>query len=210
MRRTSWARAITGLAVAGLLASACGSSDRGEDAAADVARGGWRTAGGDRCGHEFGDLESPCGEGTQGRHRLGVTADSITIGYGDDAGYAAAPGLSHEITDAMEAIMDWCNDQGGINGRQIEGNYYDAKMTEVNTGARRTSAATPGSATKSPPAAPTPRAARLRSRAAGCATRRVGRAVPAVGGPEPVARRSAARAASDRAGLGGAARTGRR
>jgi hypothetical protein len=27
--------------------------------------------------------------------------------------------------------MKWCNDQGGINGRQIEGKYYDAKITEV-------------------------------------------------------------------------------
>jgi ABC-type branched-subunit amino acid transport system substrate-binding protein len=36
------------------------------------------------------------------------------------------------MSDAMEAIIDWCNDQGGINGREVVGRYYDAKLTEVN------------------------------------------------------------------------------
>ena len=61
-----------------------------------------------------------------------MTADSVTIGYGDDAGYQAAPGLNHEMSDAVKAMIDWCNDQGGINGRKVKGNYYDAKITEVN------------------------------------------------------------------------------
>ena len=26
-------------------------------------------------------------------------------------------------------MIEWCNDQGGINGRTVEGNYYDAKIT---------------------------------------------------------------------------------
>ncbi len=55
----------------------------------------------------------------------------ITIGYGDDAGYQPAPGLSHQLSDAMKAMISWCNDQGGINGRKVVGNYYDAKVTEV-------------------------------------------------------------------------------
>ena len=29
-------------------------------------------------------------------------------------------------------MIDWCNEQGGINGREIVGNYYDATITEVN------------------------------------------------------------------------------
>ena len=61
----------------------------------------------------------------------GVDATSITIGYGDDAGYTANPGLSVEATDAVKALITWCNDQGGINGRTIKGNYYDAKITDV-------------------------------------------------------------------------------
>jgi ABC-type branched-subunit amino acid transport system substrate-binding protein len=41
------------------------------------------------------------------------------------------PGLDHELSDAMKAMIEWCNEQGGINGRQIEGTYYDAKFSEV-------------------------------------------------------------------------------
>jgi ABC-type branched-subunit amino acid transport system substrate-binding protein len=80
----------------------------------------------------FGDLESPCGEGDgAGATAKGVTDDQITIGYGDDAGYAAAPGLDHELSDAIKAMISWCNDQGGINGRTIKGNYYDAKVLDI-------------------------------------------------------------------------------
>jgi ABC-type branched-subunit amino acid transport system substrate-binding protein len=80
----------------------------------------------------FGTLPSPCGPGTaSGATANGVTDTSITIGYGDDAGYAAAPGLDKEMSDAMRAMITWCNGQGGINGRKIIGNYYDAKVLQV-------------------------------------------------------------------------------
>ena len=61
-----------------------------------------------------------------------MTDSSITIGYGDDAGFQSAPGLSHEISDAMRGMIKWCNDQGGINGREVVGDYGDAKIFEVN------------------------------------------------------------------------------
>ncbi len=64
---------------------------------------------------------------------LGVTADQITIGYGDDAGYQGQPGINHEMSDAVKAMIAWCNDQGGINGRTIVGNYYDAKILDATT-----------------------------------------------------------------------------
>ena len=60
-----------------------------------------------------------------------MTNTTITIGYGDDAGYAAAPGLDKEMSDAVKPMIKWCNDQGGINGRKIVGNYYDAKVLQV-------------------------------------------------------------------------------
>jgi ABC-type branched-subunit amino acid transport system substrate-binding protein len=83
-------------------------------------------------GTTFGDLESPCGPGdASGATAQGVTDGEIVIGYGDDAGYQAAPGLSAELSDAMVAMIDWCNEQGGINGREVVGNYYDAKVTEA-------------------------------------------------------------------------------
>jgi ABC-type branched-subunit amino acid transport system substrate-binding protein len=55
----------------------------------------------------------------------------VTIAYGDDAGYPGLSGQGHEMSDAVEALIGWCNDQGGINGRTVVGNYYDAKVTEV-------------------------------------------------------------------------------
>src|SRR5262249_36535424 len=62
----------------------------------------------------------------------GVTNSSITIATGDDRGFAGSPGLNHEIGDSMKAFVKWCNDQGGINGRQLNLVFYDAKVTEAN------------------------------------------------------------------------------
>jgi ABC-type branched-subunit amino acid transport system substrate-binding protein len=81
---------------------------------------------------KFGTLVSPCGPGdAKGATDKGVTDTTITIGYGDDAGYASAPGLDKEMSDAMRPMIKWCNDQGGINGRKIIGNYYDAKLLQI-------------------------------------------------------------------------------
>ena len=82
---------------------------------------------------DFGTMASPCGAGdAKGATQQGVTDTSITIGYGDDAGYAASPGLNKEISDAVKAMIKWCNDQGGINGRQVVGDYHDAAIMNVN------------------------------------------------------------------------------
>ena len=115
-----------------VVAGACGS-DRKDD---NSSSGSTNTTaassskGGDQ---KFGDLDSPCGEGTaKGATDQGVTDDKITIVFGDDAGYSASPGLNHEMGDALKAMIKWCNDQGGINGREIDGIYKDAKITEVN------------------------------------------------------------------------------
>ena len=83
----------------------------------------------------FGDAPWPCSKGsganTDSGTEPGVTKNSIAIGTGDDAGYAAAPGLNHQITDAMKAFVKKCNDLGGINGRQITLNYYDAQLLNI-------------------------------------------------------------------------------
>jgi ABC-type branched-subunit amino acid transport system substrate-binding protein len=81
---------------------------------------------------KFGTLDSPCGPGTAtGATAKGVTNTTITIGYGDDAGYTAAQGLDKEMSDAVKPMIKWCNDQGGINGRKVIGNYYDAKVLQI-------------------------------------------------------------------------------
>jgi hypothetical protein len=86
-------------------------------------------------GPTFGDSPWPCGPAAAGvtnkATEQGVTADSINIAYGDDAGYAAAPGLNHEISDAIKAAIKKCNELGGIAGRKLVGDYYDAKILEV-------------------------------------------------------------------------------
>jgi ABC-type branched-subunit amino acid transport system substrate-binding protein len=81
---------------------------------------------------KFGTLDSPCGPGdASGATATGVTNTAISIGYGDDAGYAAAPGLDKEMSDAMKPMIKWCNEQGGINGRKVVGKYYDAAVLQV-------------------------------------------------------------------------------
>ena len=80
----------------------------------------------------FGDLESPCGEGdASGATDQGVTDESIAIGYGDDRGFTSAPGLAQEVGDAVDAMVAWCNEQGGINGRELVGTRYDAAVSNM-------------------------------------------------------------------------------
>jgi len=122
-------RALAGAVVAvALLAGACssGRSDATGDGTSSATTEVADTV-------SFGTLPSPCGPGqASGATQKGVTDTSIAIGYGDDAGFAQSPGLDHELSDAMKAMIGWCNDQGGINGRQVVGNYHDAKVLDVN------------------------------------------------------------------------------
>lgn len=130
-----WARWLGVCTVSVMVASGC-SGGRGSLPAAPGAgptTSGSSPTSGTSTSATFGDLPTPCGEGNgTGATDQGVTDTSITIGYGDDAGYAASPGLEHELSDAMKAMIKWCDAEGGINGRQIDGVYYDAAVTQVN------------------------------------------------------------------------------
>jgi ABC-type branched-subunit amino acid transport system substrate-binding protein len=80
----------------------------------------------------FGTLPSPCGPGhATGATDQGVTASSIRIAYGDDRGFTGDPGLNQEMGDAVKDMIAWCNAQGGIEGRKIVGDFYDAAVTNV-------------------------------------------------------------------------------
>jgi ABC-type branched-subunit amino acid transport system substrate-binding protein len=135
--RTRPRRLVAGIvAVAAVLSLVAGACGDGRDESGDDGGGGGGSDTTVATGADgFGEMASPCGEG-EGTNAAGtdpgLTADSITIAYGDDAGYQAAPGLNKEMSDAIKAMIDWCNDQGGINGREIQGNYYDAAILNVN------------------------------------------------------------------------------
>jgi ABC-type branched-subunit amino acid transport system substrate-binding protein len=119
-----------------LVAASCG--DRGDN---DTSGGGGTdtteaAAGGEGAG-DFGDLAGVCGpaEGEVGpvgddpAETQGVDEDSIKIGTVSDPGFEGRPGLNQEIFDAGEAFVAWCNEAGGINGRQVELTLYDAAIT---------------------------------------------------------------------------------
>ena len=131
---------VVGACVA-LLAGAC--SSRGEDDAGGSNSTDTSVAsdseGGD--GVTFGDMASPCGPAAEGTSATtaaaadpaetqGVSADTIQVGTIADPGFSGAPGLNQEIFDAGDAFVAWCNDQGGINGRQLELTKYDAAISE--------------------------------------------------------------------------------
>jgi ABC-type branched-subunit amino acid transport system substrate-binding protein len=79
----------------------------------------------------FGDLEEVCGPGdAAGSTAQGVTDDSIKVGTISDPGFVGRQGLNQELFDATEVFTTWCNEAGGINGREIEVVERDAKLTE--------------------------------------------------------------------------------
>jgi ABC-type branched-subunit amino acid transport system substrate-binding protein len=130
-RRARWLAAVIVIALA---AAACGS---GRSSSSEGDSGSSTDTTASESSSSFGTLASPCGPAEGGAAsgataEQGVTDSSITIGYGNDAGYQATPGLNAEMAFAVEGMIDWCNEQGGINGRTVEGVYYDAKVTEVN------------------------------------------------------------------------------
>jgi ABC-type branched-subunit amino acid transport system substrate-binding protein len=129
-------RVLRGLALVaalGVAAAGCGS-DRGTDSTgAEPTTSQQAATTTAPAAVKFGDLTSPCGKGdAKGATQQGVTDTSITIGYGDDRGFAGSPGLNKEMGEAIELMIDWCNKQGGINGRQVVGKNYDAKILEVD------------------------------------------------------------------------------
>src|SRR4026209_2795328 len=77
----------------------------------------------------FGDLENVCQDGDGGpASDVGVTEDSIHVGTITDKGFAARPGLNEEMLDSAVAFAAWCNEHGGINGRQPRLHRLDAVL----------------------------------------------------------------------------------
>lgn len=121
-------RIVAVLMVTALLAGACGSrtddsSEEGTDGSTDTSAPASGSAEG-----MFGTLDSPCGPGdASGATDVGVTDEAITVtSYSDSGG--AVGGLNKGIDDSSAAFVEWCNDQGGINGRLINLEFRQAGL----------------------------------------------------------------------------------
>ena len=62
------------------------------------------------------------------RRRSEPSDDTINVGTVADPGFEGRPGLNVELHDAATAFVDWCNEAGGINGKQIELTLYDSAI----------------------------------------------------------------------------------
>lgn len=131
---------VATLAVLGMVATACGRSDDDPTASGDDATGeptestAPPTSPAGPAAGEFGDLGQVCGPAPAGAtltaSDTGVTETSIQVGTIADPGFAGRPGLNQELFDSAEAFTKWCNDAGGINGREIDLKERDSKFTE--------------------------------------------------------------------------------
>ncbi|MEX3101660.1 MULTISPECIES: ABC transporter substrate-binding protein [unclassified Streptomyces] len=77
---------------------------------------------------DFGTLKDVCGPGTaESSSGQGVTGDEIQVGVMSDIGFTKRS----EFVDAAKVFTSWCNDAGGINGRDLVPVTRDAKLMEV-------------------------------------------------------------------------------
>ncbi|HEX4430710.1 MAG TPA: ABC transporter substrate-binding protein [Frankiaceae bacterium] len=133
---------VSGAACLVLALAACGRSSNtpsGPAASGSAATSSSPSATATAAAGDFGTLKGICGPGTAtGATARGVTNTDIHIGVTADPGAAAAPGLEQEFFDTGEGFTKWCNAAGGINGRKIVLDKWDAKL--FNVGAVMTSA----------------------------------------------------------------------
>lgn len=88
-------------------------------------------------GGGFGTLEAPCSEGdATGATDVGVTDTQIKIGVISDKNAGAIRVPTAGIEPSMKAFVDWCNDQGGIDGRKLDLKTYDAKLFSSDEAAK--------------------------------------------------------------------------
>lgn len=118
-----------------LVASACGAAgdstaeseeeNNGTEASSDETSG-------EEEGEMWGDLASPCGTGeatiAEGQ---GPATDVLHVGVANDRTSQVRNGLNKELWDAAVAFTEWCNEQGGIEGLQIELMDLDGELLSV-------------------------------------------------------------------------------
>jgi len=112
-------RILVALMAAALVVAGCGregGSTETEGAPAPAVSG------------DFGDLTGICGPGDAGGvTSQGVTDTQIQVGVFSDMGFTKNP----EFDNAAKVFTSWCNEAGGINGRDLTYKIRDSKLTEV-------------------------------------------------------------------------------
>lgn len=123
MRRLRIAAVVVCIALAG---AACSRSGDSETSSSTTTGGGQASTGAD-----FGTLKNVCQPGNaSGSTAQGVNDDSIHVATFSDRGFAGRPGLNQELFDSGEVFAKWCNEAGGINGRELVVDERDAALTE--------------------------------------------------------------------------------
>lgn len=119
---------LLGATAAAVVATGCGAGDDGGATTAPSSTTPSTTVA------TFGDLPSPCGDGSATvASGDGPAADALVLGVANDRGAEAIgrPGLNRELWDASRAFADWCNEQGGIQGLEIQLVDLDGKAIAV-------------------------------------------------------------------------------
>jgi len=117
-----------------LMAGACGRSSSPTATPTTVSGGGGGATTTPAAGPgpgDFGTLKKVCGPGSPAPTKAsaqGVTASEIHVATSSDPGFSGRRGLNQEIFDAGEVFTKWCNAAGGINGRKIVLDEYDAAL----------------------------------------------------------------------------------
>ena len=124
--------AMAGIAVVTLVVTGCGRADGETETGVGGGDPAASSAPAEAAPGDFGSETGICGEGdASGATGRGVTDDTITVGTFGDPGSTVTPGLGQEFFDVGAAFVAWCNEAGGINGRQIELVEHDAKLTDA-------------------------------------------------------------------------------
>jgi ABC-type branched-subunit amino acid transport system substrate-binding protein len=122
-------RALALTAAVAVVLAACGRSDDDTGTSTTSSAGPQTTAAASTTSATFGTLKDVCQEGKGGGDTApGVTSDSIRIATFSDVGAAVRPGLNQELFDSADVFADWCNANGGINGRKIDVLKEDAAL----------------------------------------------------------------------------------
>lgn len=120
MRRTL----IGAATVVALLLAGC-STRSGDGPGTDSAQ---RSSPAAQKSSDFGTLKDVCGPGSAKSSSVqGVTDDEIQVGVMSDIGFTKRS----EFVDAAKVFTSWCNEAGGINGRDLAPVTRDAKLMEV-------------------------------------------------------------------------------